>query len=151
MGRLFIATIIGLTALVLGCTGASTEVPVSGKLLLNGQPIENVLVRFHPAATPDDEKAIASGVTDSEGQFVLAFNQGKSKGASVGVNIVTLAEGPIPEDVLNSETPLAVESFRAGLKHRPLPVVFERHVDSTLKVEVKVGQSKYDLEIGGKR
>jgi hypothetical protein len=151
MSRLFIAIVMVMTALTLGCMGSSTEVPVSGKLMINGQPIENVLVRFHPAATPDDEKAIASGVTDANGQFELARNDGKTKGASVGINIVTLAEGPIPEEVLNSKTPLAVESFLVGLKHRPLPVVYERQVDSTLKVEVKVGQGNYDLDIGKQR
>lgn len=144
--------VVALVALLsIGCMGSPTDVPVAGKLLVNGRPIENVLVKFHPAAAIEDGKSIAAGVTDADGRFVLTRDGGKSTGAIVGVNIVTLTEGPIPRNVQSSETPLAVESFMAGLEHRPLPVVFERYVDSTLRVEVKVGQGEYNLDIGDQR
>jgi hypothetical protein len=133
-----------------GCMGSSTEAPVAGRLLIDGQPIENVLVQFHPIATPDDQDSIASGISDADGKFVLTRKEGKVKGAIVGLNIVTLTEGPVPEKIQSSETPLAVQAYRVKLKHRPLPVMYERHVDSPLKVDVQPGKSGYDLDIGSK-
>ena len=61
--------------------------------------------------------------------------------------MVTLTEGEVPATVTASEVPLAAQSYLLSLAHRPLPVVYARHVDTPLKVDVVGGKTIYALEI----
>jgi len=133
--------------LVCGCFGEATETAVSGMLSIGGQPLENVLVTFHPAEDPDSEKLVASGLTNSNGEFTLTRDDGEESTIAVGNYLVTLTEGEIPAAVTASEVPLAEQSYLLSLAHRPLPVVYTRHVDTPLKVDVVGGKTVYALEI----
>ena len=146
MNRLKLA---GLTfaLLICGCFGSTSETPVNGTLTIDGLPFENVLVSFHPATDPDAKNLIASGVTNIDGEFTLAREDGEEFSIGVGTYLVTLTEGTLPERVTESNEPLAAQTFLLSLKHRPLPVIYARHVDTPLTVDVRAGQTSYPLEI----
>ena len=146
MNRLKFAS-LAFALLICGCFGSATETLVNGTLKIDGQPMENVLVTFHPVADPDAKKLIASGVTNADGEFTLTRDDGKEPNLSVGSYSVTLTEGGIPDSIAESDDPLAAQTYSLSLGHRPLPVVYSRHVDTPLKVDVVGGKTYYALEI----
>ncbi len=68
-----------------GCSGDGTKLgAVSGIVTLDGQPLENASVSFHPS------KGRGSfGTTDAEGRYVLEYHKGR-KGATAGHHKVTI-------------------------------------------------------------
>lgn len=143
----FIYLVLAVVLLICGCFGAATETTVNGTLTFEGQPVENVLVTFYPASNPDSEKLIASGLTNANGEFTLTRDAGEEPSMAVGNYVVTLTEGEVPATVAASEVPLAEQSYLLSLAHRPLPVVYARHVDTPMKVDVVGGKTNYALEI----
>jgi len=133
--------------LICGCLGSAVETTVNGTLRIGGQPVENVLVTFYSAENPDSEKLVASGLTNANGEFTLTRDDDESANIAVGNYLVTLTEGEVPATVTASEVPLAAQSYLLSLAHRPLPVVYARHVDTPLKVDVVGGKTIYALEI----
>ena len=133
--------------LICGCFGSAVETSVNGTLSIGRQPVENVLVTFYSAENPDSEELIASGLTNASGEFTLTRDEDESTTIAVGKYLVTLTEGEIPAAVAASEVPLAAQSYLLSLAHRPLPVVYARHVDTPLKVDVVGGKTNYALEI----
>ena len=146
MNRLKLAS-LAFALLICGCFGSATETLVNGTLKIDGQPMENVLVTFHPVEDPDAKKLIASGVTNAEGAFTLMRDDGEESSLNVGEYRVTLTEGMVPKDVADSKDPLALQTYQLSLAHRPLAVVYARHVDTPLKVNVVGGKTSYALEI----
>ena len=139
---------VGLVILTFtGCFSDSANVGVSGILTIDGQPIRNALVQFHPADNPEKAKLIGSGISDADGLFTLLVGKKKKQELATGEYLVTVAEAPVPEDILASEDLLAGQAFIAGLEHRPLPVLYQRHVDTPLKVKVVPGKSTYDIKL----
>lgn len=150
MNRLKLA-VLAFAILICGCFGSSTETFVNGTLKIDGQPMENVLVTFYPADDPDAEKLIASGVTNAFGEFTLTRDGGDEANTDVGSYLVTLTEGAVPASIAESEGPLAVQTYSLSLEHRPLPVVYARHVDMPLKVDVVGGKTNYELILSKQR
>ena len=138
---------LAFALLVCGCFGAATETLVNGTLTIDGQPMENVLVTFHPIEDPDAKKLVASGLTNADGEFTLKRDGGEEPKLGVGAYKVTLSEGEIPDGIAESNDPLARQTYLLSLAHRPLPVVYARHVDTPLKVDVVGGKTSYALEI----
>ncbi len=60
--------LVPVLCVLVGCGGGIGTVPVSGKVLVDGQPLEDVVVLFSPTAS--DGRA-ASGRTNASGEFVL--------------------------------------------------------------------------------
>ena len=146
MNRLIFIVFLAVL-LICGCFGAATETTVNGTLTIEGQPVENVLVTFYPAENPDSEKLAASGLTNANGEFTLTRDDDEATSIATGNYLVTLTEGEVPATVAASEVLLAEQSYRMSLAHRPLPVVYARHVDTPLKVDVVGGKTLYALEI----
>jgi len=121
MNRLIFIVFVAVL-LICGCFGAATETTVS-------------------------EKLAASGVTNANGEFTLTRDDDEATSIATGNYLVTLTEGEVPVTVAASEVPLAEQSYRMSLAHRPLPVVYARHVDTPLKVDVVGGKTLYALEI----
>ena len=138
---------LAFVLLICGCFGSASETSVNGVLTIDGLPMENVLVTFHPAADPDAKKLIGSGTTNADGEFTLKRDGGEESNLDVGNYSVTLTEGAIPDSIAASEDPLAAQTYALSLGHRPLPVVYARHVDTPLKVDVVGGKTIYSIEI----
>jgi hypothetical protein len=129
--------------LAAGCAKAPPPlVPVGGVVRLDGKPLKHVLVRFIPK---DDHGRdyLASGVTDDAGRFQLAC-AGKP-GACAGENRVLVAEGPLPEHLVNDQAGLA--RYYDTLSGRPLPARYASLINSPLTAQVQAGQTEYDLDL----
>lgn len=78
-------------ALIVGCGGGSEipVVPVTGQVMLNGQPVEGASVAFIPQS-PDGRAAAAT--TDSDGRYELQTAGADSPGAVPGAYQVTVSK-----------------------------------------------------------
>lgn len=75
-----------------GCGPADDRVavyPVSGQVRLNGQPLANALVVFHPQNPADTRTPVAQGRTDDSGKFQLTSYETRD-GAAAGEFAVTV-------------------------------------------------------------
>ncbi len=77
--------------LATGCSGRPPLAEVSGKVLLNGQPIKNVQVNFHPDPDKGTRGKGSTGTTDENGNFTLTYEDGVP-GAIVGHHRVILTD-----------------------------------------------------------
>ena len=69
LGLLALCLLIGLS----GCgNGRKTCYKVSGKVLVNGKPVKNVMVVFNPLDTSPEERLAPSAMTDDNGEFRLS-------------------------------------------------------------------------------
>ena len=136
-------------ALVLaGCSGgtkAPEVVAAEGIATLNGQPLPNAQISFTPTAAGVGGQFVATGVTDEQGKYKLTCN-GKP-GAAVGENIVTVAEGPLPDELRDENAQAKAGTFAAKLKNRPIPTEYGVAATSKLKVTVAAGKTDYPLEL----
>ena len=84
--------VLGTSVSLAGCGGSDIEtVPVSGRVTLNGDPVESILVSFQPdegQAGADAVRPGSTGMTDSSGRYELKTPEGN--GAVVGKHIVRL-------------------------------------------------------------
>lgn len=87
--------VLGLLALALaGCTGANNIAPVSGRVTLNGKPLQDASVSFQPLNKNVTERPAASGSfgrTDADGKFALRLIEPDQPGALVGKHKVTIS------------------------------------------------------------
>lgn len=130
-------------AVCVGCDRGPRLVPVSGVVLLDGQPVANAAVLFIPA-----EGRPAEGTTDAEGKFTLQTFQ-PGDGALVGTHDVTVTGVRIhgvtaTADGLSDADPGKVryEWF--------VPQRYSIRETSQLKVEVKPGMGPVTLELVSK-
>jgi len=86
-------TIVLLLAVAAGCNWSSGIVPVSGRVTLNGQPLQGASVSFQPVSPRENERPTASGSagkTDADGRFTLRLIDPDREGALVGKHTVTI-------------------------------------------------------------
>lgn len=97
--RLWAVAGVLAAALVGGCGTGKPEpppiVPVEGVVLLEGRPLNKVVVQFQPATNHDPEY-LATGVTDEKGRFKLTCKG--QPGACSGENQVAVKEADFPPD-----------------------------------------------------
>jgi hypothetical protein len=139
---IFFALAVGLV----GC-GGKTKAPelteAEGVVTVNGQPLPNAQVTFTPTASGVSGQAIARGVSDDQGRYRLTCDG--QPGAVVGENVVTITEGPTPDDVRGEDGQAKYKEFAAKLKNRPIPAIYANVAKSPLRVTVKAGQKDYPL------
>ena len=141
-----------LMALV-GCgTGESIPevVMVSGKLTMDGEPLENIKVTFMPEATEDKRDVRSSwGTTDATGKFTLTYGApGQTiEGAAAGQHKVVLYDmvpndsrdvDATPDDIENESTESRIHSVYTNA--------------STTRLEAKVaapGPQEINFDIKG--
>jgi hypothetical protein len=78
-------------ALLAGCSSGPTLAEVKGRVTMNGKPLGNVRVDFHPDPDKGTTGAGSSGTTDADGNFALKFGDGRP-GAIVGHHRVILTD-----------------------------------------------------------
>jgi len=107
-----------------GCSRSGPDLaPVSGRVTLNGKPVENIKVMFHP----DGEKSPSLGRTDKDGAYLLRYKRGV-EGGSVGWNVVRL-------------------QTVTEVTHGPQLVPQKYISGSDLRREVKAGNNTFDFEL----
>ena len=88
----FLCPLIALIFIV-GCGNEYDSVPVTGTVILDGEPVPDCLVIFEPIA-PEEESVAgpsSSGVTDSQGMFELKMMFNGQVGAKVGKHRVRIS------------------------------------------------------------
>jgi hypothetical protein len=144
----------GLTAgicLVLAAAGCGKTpppiVPVSGIVVLNGQPLPHAEVRFCPMFTGLGSEYIATGVTDDQGRFHLTCPI--RDGAAACENKVTVTDGPMPEGArgMSAAAQTKASAFLAGLKNRPIPPSYSNVAKTPLTVTVDPKTAEYKIEL----
>ena len=118
-----------------GC-GGNGLVPVSGKVLLDGKPIENAAVMFQS----EDGGVPATGITGPNGEFTLTTS-GLGKGASVGKKGVTVVKSVVAQPNRKVEegeiVPMKVET----------PVKYASVQTSGITIDVKKGMEPVELQL----
>lgn len=134
-----------LTCLYAGCSSSySPEAQVfvtvnaAGTLLYKGKPLPGFLVVLHPA----EGQRTASGVTDTEGRFVLGTNS-LGDGATVGNHKVSIVWQPPEDDGLGSTVDDPRKLPKAPVQ---LPPTLSSPETSQLTLNVPEGGSS-DLKI----
>jgi hypothetical protein len=91
------ALLVFIGLLAAGCSSQVPVAPVEGTLMVKGKPLANIKVDFLPETTGPR----SSGVTDSNGHFILTCEDGRP-GALVGthrvvvVDLAVWGDQPIP-------------------------------------------------------
>ncbi len=88
----------GLVVLLVAISGCGGEaipelVEFEGTVLINGNPVPEVMVRFLPDPEKDNLGRNSTGVTDENGKFVLKYGGDSEKlGAAVGWHRICLID-----------------------------------------------------------
>lgn len=149
MNRLFAAVCLLVMLVCIGCDSGPPLGSVSGKVTMDGQPMENVLVTF----VPEQGGRAATGKTDASGQYELIYLT--HKGALVGkhkVTVTTLQEAKKPVSEMRSDSPEyqkylkeSQDDYNKAVVREPIP---ERYNAKTeLVKEVSSGKNVIDLEL----
>ena len=79
-------TLIFLCTLLAGCSSESNLATVTGRVTLDGKPLEGVIVEFQPLS---DDGSPSAGQTDEDGHYKLMYTF-KTRGATPGEHLVTI-------------------------------------------------------------
>ena len=142
MAMLFAST------LVTGCAQSRPAiVPVEGVLLLDGEPVPSAEVQFIPMERGLGAEYIAVGTTDERGRFALLCNG--QAGACACENRVVVADASPPESARGQSSASQVEMsrFYAGLKNRPIPVMYTSAARTPVTVAVNLERGEYRIEL----
>lgn len=149
-----IAPAVLLTA---GCDGSGSVVPVTGTVTLDGKPLADVEVVFHPDPAKGAGGDSASGFTDAQGRFTLRTERTGKDGAALGFYRVVVTDTAGVGDLTNPGG-IPGEGVGGPVKgsdpKRPrLPATYSDQTRTPLTdVEVKAGGSPltFDLKSGAR-
>lgn len=124
-----------------GCGPQPRFVEVAGRVLSDGEPLDEVVLTFMPTAA-EFERYTSSAVTDSQGAFRLRCVDGQY-GAVVGRHRVTIEDLRPYRAPRNNEPPVAPERFasRVGPSYKSVS-------QTPLLLDVEPGHDALTLEIG---
>ena len=137
-----------MSATLIGCGDKSAMpslTPAKVLVTLNGVPLPKAQVTFTSKLATAGSQASATGVTDDAGYAVLEC--GKTPGACLGPNLVTVSEGPLPEETRGEDQQGAASQYLAKLKNRPIPAKYQNAIQSGLTQEVKKDVGEYKVEL----
>ena len=119
-----------LFALAIGCSNAEYG-HVTGKVTLDGKPVENAEIRFAP-----DEGRTAWDRTDADGTYELNYTPGV-RGAKTGTNTVTIT----------TATEEAVDDRGRPVPGEPELFPPDYSTAPTHKVEVEPGENEFNFDV----
>lgn len=121
---------LGLASL--GCGGREGLAPVSGRVTINGRPVEGLGITFTPLDQPQVRPSV--GTCDANGNYTLMFTS-TEPGGTIGRNRVSIIQTDSPEGDVANDVPRVPPEFGD---------------ESTLEYEVKPGSNTnvdFDLKI----
>lgn len=129
-----------LMAAVLGCSGGG-DTPdlgkVSGKVTLNGEPLDGATVEF----IPEQGGRPSIGTTDKDGNYTLLF-RADTPGALIGSHLVRIT---------SQRSRSGGEGGEPLVPARPEVVPQEYNDKTTLTVQVNEGSNTHDFPLKGSR
>ena len=141
---------LGAALALPGC--AKVPPPVTdaeGTVLLDGKPLPQAQVEFVPELRNFGAEMDSLAVTDDRGHFHLTCTYKQQPGAVVGKHHVLVSEPPTPAEFGSQDerTQAKFAQYMAKLKNRPIPEAYGTLGKTPLVVEVKPGQTTYDLQL----
>jgi hypothetical protein len=138
---------MGTASLVLpGCGKPKPPpiVPAEGTVYLDGKPLPFARVTFMPMLENFGAEYNSMAITDENGHFVLTCTLQNQPGAAAGKHQVLVGEHT-PGEMRGKQQDLA--DYTAKLKNRPIPPDYAVLSKALLSVEVKAGETVYDLQL----
>lgn len=140
-GIVGISALASMGFLLHGCDAGPSTAPtketakVSGKVLLDGNPLKGVHVLFDPK----DGGGGSSGVTDEQGHYELEYSGGGLKGAVVGTHDVSFRDDG--EEMIDG---VPIPGGNEGRGQIP-----EKYIqgNSTITRDVASGENTFDFEL----
>ena len=117
-------------ALLTGCGGDSNIGNVSGKITLNGKPLEGAFVTFTPTRSEGTGKT-SFGKTASDGTYSMVLSESQ-EGVYIGENLVRIKTGDVTPD-------------EGRVIEETVPNIYNSR--SNLLKEVKSGSNTFDFEL----
>jgi hypothetical protein len=119
-----------LALFLMGCGSDGPERGVvTGKITLNGEPLEGADVEFQP-----EEGSPSYGMTDGKGRYDLMYTRDK-RGAMIGEHTVRITTSTTDTDARGNEVAV------------PQRVPPKYNAQSELTREVKPGRNKFNFEL----
>jgi hypothetical protein len=141
---------LGVAVALSGCARVPPPVTgAEGTVLLDGKPLPQAQVEFVPELRNFGAEMDSLAMTDDQGHFRLTCTYKEQPGAVVGKHHVLVTEPPTPAEYRSQDerTQAKLAQYLAGLKNRPIPEAYATLGKTPLVVEVKPGQSVYDLQL----
>lgn len=135
--KILFLNILPLFAVVLavaGCDRGPELATVSGKVTLNGQPLDEIRVDFLPDPEKGNVADTSTAQTDAEGRFVLTYSTNGSPGAAVGWHRVVLWDA---KAINSRDNPIDLR----------ISEVFSLAAKTPIRKEVKSGEQNIDLKL----
>ncbi|MEL7499375.1 MAG: carboxypeptidase-like regulatory domain-containing protein [Planctomycetota bacterium] len=122
--------------------GCSSDVgSVSGKVTINGEPIDNATVMFYP-----DQGRASVGHTDSAGRYTLNYTQGR-KGAVIGSHKVTISTEVFAEEDRNVDYDEADQAPIVKGRPESMPPKYLDPDKTVLSAVVNGGSNTIDFDL----
>jgi hypothetical protein len=146
-----LALVAAAVVVASGCSDSVKLVPVTGKVTMNGRPLKNVKVAFHPDPDQKTTGPSSTGVTDADGNFTLVCqDRNNAPGAVVGFHRVIVSDLDVFGDVFVGRGDYRSEDPK-GPKEVPkfprFPATYSDLSNTPFKIEVKPGMETVTLEI----
>jgi hypothetical protein len=141
---------LGVALTLSGCKKVPPPVTeAEGTVLLDGKPLPQAQVEFVPDLRDFGAEMNSTAVTDDAGHFHLTCGFNEQPGAVVAKHRVIVMEPPTPGEFRGQDeaTQTRLAQYIAKLKNRPIPEKYGTLSKTPLVVEVKAGQSTYDLQL----
>ena len=150
----FSLPLFGLVLLA-GCAdGSAVEIgQVSGVVLVDGRPAENLEIIFTPPAAAGEEVPPASAISDAKGHFVLRTGAEGNAGVAVGKHRVLVRDlQATPEATWNPNNPNAEPEPQSPPPRSRVPGGFQDAQRTPLQgVEVRAGEQEIEVRIDARR
>jgi hypothetical protein len=149
---LVLCSLFALLLMVLtGCGPAAPEATVEGVLTLNGTPLDNCLVTFHPETEEGSQGLFAAGITDENGRYSLQRSD-QIEGCPIGSHRVTIEDrsvstGVVRRDHGTVEPDEPASGSRSQVKRSRVPEKYASISDTPLTCEVHSGSQTINLEV----
>lgn len=138
--RMLSVGLCGLGLLCSGCQSDVTLVPVRGTVLLDGEPLADVLVTFIPDSAHGGRPIRSMGISDHQGEFQLRAET-QAPGAVVGEHRVML------EDLSILNAPRSEDGTVMKLPPVRFPNRYANPLSSKLRVTVNQSHPTILLEL----
>ena len=140
--------VAGIAVVSCGCLGGEGPVvgKVSGLVTLDGNPLENATVSFHPESGRG-----SVGRTGTNGRYELLYVKGR-KGATVGPHKVTITSRVWAEESRQVDYDENPESGTPNVQARDEILLPKYHLreETILSADVKAGSNEFNFELESK-
>lgn len=145
-GPWWVAAAVVVALAMTGC-GSRGLVPVKGVVQLDGRPVADAVVRFHPVEVTKGNGGF--GLTDAAGRFSARVGQGPW-GLYPGSYKVTLSRKSLPEGTpLDPKTPKECEDWQRAFDTAPetFPSLYTSPETTPLQTVVSDGLKPLELSV----